>query len=378
MEFVFLFISWFIGAVVGSWIVSFMTKNRWSSDDLALWMTQLSSQQAQRDQETRQLYREYIQDLKGDLTTALAQTSSTLISTHEALLTVVKDTLNSLSLRVDQRLEAEFTKTQATFSSLMERLIKIDEAQKNLDALSKDLVSLHTVLTDSKTRGVFGEVQLGMLLDKVFWSWSSLFSLQYTYPSKVIVDCVIHTKQGLIPIDSKFSLVLYQAIHDASDSAAQKTARTSFAKAIKKQIDDIASKYIDPPLTVDHAFLFVPAEAVFAEIFAHHHDVVEYAFWRKVSIVWPSTMMATLSLVMMTIASYKTQEFARVIHDHLTWLATEFDRFWHRWKKFCSDYQRVNDDIKHLDITTDKIVTKFTSLRRLDFPSLADDPHHQR
>ncbi|MEE0880063.1 MAG: DNA recombination protein RmuC, partial [Turicibacter sp.] len=198
--------------------------------------------------------------------------------------------------KVNHRLDQSFNKTNETFQNILMRLAKIDEAQKKIETLSTDIVSLQTLLTDKKSRGTYGEVQLYQILVSVFGEKNNrLYQTQYRLSNGTIVDAILFapTPLGNLPIDSKFPLENYQKMMDRSLLELERqTAMKHFKQDVKKHIDDIAIKYITPEETSDQAILFLPAEAIFAEINAYHIDLIEYAQQRRVWLVSPTTLMS--------------------------------------------------------------------------------------
>ena len=184
-------------------------------------------------------------------------------------------------MNVNERLDENFEKTNKTFVSVLERLAKIDEAQK-IDILSNDIVSLQSVLTDKKSRGVFGEVNLAHIMSSVFGNNNDkIYQLQYSFNNGTIADCVLFAPEplGQIAIDSKFPLENYQTMVNRENSElVRANAEKIFKQDMKKHIDDIATKYIIPGVTTDQAILFLPAEAIFAEINAYHQDLIDYSY----------------------------------------------------------------------------------------------------
>ena len=178
--------------------------------------------------------------------------------------------LRLMNDHVNERLDQSYEKTNQTFTSILERLSKIDEAQKKIDHLSGDIISLQSVLTDKKTRGIFGEVNLTHILSNVFGENNQkIYCLQYPLVNGTIVDCALFTPTplGLICIDSKFPLENYRIMVDKNQPLEfRKQSEKLFKLDMKKHIDDIASKYIIPGITSDQAILFLPAEAIFAEV----------------------------------------------------------------------------------------------------------------
>ena len=195
--------------------------------------------------------------------------------------------------KVNERLDQNFEKTNKTFTDVLTRLSKIDEAQKKIETLSTDIVSLQSILTDKKSRGIFGEVNLKHILTSVFGERNdNIFRLQYKLSTGVIADSVVFAPEplGTIAIDSKFPLENYQMMVDKNLSRAEReNYEKMFKSDVKKHIDAISSKYIIPGETADQAIMFLPAEAIFAEINAYHPDIIDYAYKRKVWITSPTT-----------------------------------------------------------------------------------------
>lgn len=299
---------------------------------------------------------------------ALDNTKEWLSEKFEGLNTLVKEKLDAISGRVDKRLEDEFKKTNETFKNIVERLAKIDEAQKNLDKISVDIIWLQNVLSDNKTKGIFGEVQMDFIMNKIFGSGEQMYETQYKLKNWTSVDFVVKTPQWLIPIDSKFSLTYYNRMYEEWVTwEDRKQAAKDFKSALKKQIDEISTKYVCPPETIETAFMFLPAEAIFSEVYAYHQDILDYAYTKKVSLVWPSTILAMLSMIFVTIKSRETQDNALQIQNNLIWLSQEFDRFTKRRGKFTKDYETVTKDIHEIDTTSDKILKKFSAIQSLKF-----------
>jgi DNA recombination protein RmuC len=225
-------------------------------------------------------------------------------------------------------------------------------------------------LNDSKSRWIFGEVQLDHILANIFWEDNDKFyEMQYNFPeTKVIVDCVVKTHQGLIPIDSKFPLVNYQKMFEEWLSAEERTAaKKLFVSWVKKQIDDISSKYIIHEKTLDSALMFIPAESVFAELYTNFFEIIDYAHSKWVNIVSPTTLMAMLTIVLIAMKSLETQKQAIIIQRELGWLSIEFNRFVDRRWTFTKDFDKVHSDVTGIDITNKKIISKFASIEKLEF-----------
>ena len=290
-------------------------------------------------------------------------------SNEKVLLKNLQTFLDDISDKIDKRLEKGFNKTNQTFNSIIERLAKIDAAQKNIDKLNSEVVSLQNVLTDNKTRGIFWEVQLQSILEWVFGTKNKkMFEMQYHFKkNNTQVDAVVKTGKGLICIDAKFPLVHYQNMtHKDNSSQQKKESEKLFTAWLKKQILEISTKYIIPDITLNQAFLFLPAEAIFAEINAYHPHILDFAHKNNISIVSPTTLMAMLSIVSHTIKNVETQKYAQIIQIELSKLSDDFWRFEIRWNKFSKDFKSVWKDIDDIDITNKKIISRFGWIERLE------------
>ncbi len=295
--------------------------------------------------------------------------SNNLRDDFEHLNDKVEKKLLEINDRVNERIENNFEKTNKTFTNILERLSKIDEAQKKIDSLSTEIVSLQSVLTDKKTRGIFGEVNLNYILTSVFGEKKVIYDLQHKMSNGLIVDAILFAPKplGTIAIDSKFPLENYQRMTDRELSNSEREVATKLFKSdVKKHIDAIASKYIIPGETSDEAIMFLPAEAVFAEINAYHEDILEYAYKRRVWICSPTTLMSTLSIIQMIIKNMERDKYAQVIHEELNKLSLEFARYKERWDKLSKNIDSVSKDVKEIYTTTDKITKRFEAINGVD------------
>ena len=268
--------------------------------------------------------------------------------------------------KVNERLDENFNKTNKTFTNVLERLSKIDEAQKKIDNLSGDIISLQSILTDKKSRGIFGEVNLKHILASVFGEKNEkIYRLQHTLPNTTIADAVIFTPEplGTVAIDSKFPLENYRLMVDKTKTQAERQMyEKQFKIDVKKHIDAISSKYIIPGVTSNQAIMFLPAEAIFAEINAYHSDLVEYAYKRSIWITSPTTLISSLTTIQVLLKNMERDKYAKVVHEELTKLGVEFQRYKERWDKLSRSIETVNKDVENLNITSDKISKKFESI----------------
>lgn len=284
--------------------------------------------------------------------------------------------LNAINDRVNERLDQNFERTNKTFTSVLERLSKIDEAQKKIENLSSDIVSLQSILTDKKSRGIYGEVNLKHIMENVFGVNDKIYKLQCTLSNTTIADCVLYAPDplGTIIIDSKFPLENYQMMVDKSLSSSERAMHEKqFKIDVKKHIDAISSKYIIPGETAEQAIMFLPAEAIFAEINAYHTDILDYSYRKKVWICSPTTLISTLSVVQMIIKNIERDKYTSIIHEELNKLGLEFSRYKERWDKLARSIQTVNRDVENVYVTTEKISKKFELINKVEVEKIEEE-----
>ncbi|MDO4369419.1 MAG: DNA recombination protein RmuC [bacterium] len=299
----------------------------------------------------------------GDLKESLNKDFTRLSEKQEERLLLMNE-------KVNERLDQNFEKTNKTFVNILERLSKIDEAQKKIDSLSLDIVSLQGILTDKKTRGIFGEVNLKHIMSSVFGEKNdSIYRLQYSFSNGTIVDCILFAPEplGTIAIDSKFPLENYRNMVDKNISAIERSKYEKLFKAdVKKHIDAISSKYIIPGVTSNQAIMFLPAEAIFAEINAYHLDIIDYAYKRRVWITSPTTLISTLTVIQMLLKNIERDKYTSIIHEELNKLGIEFTRYKDRWDKLSRSIETVSRDVNDIHTTTEKITKRFNSISRVE------------
>ena len=281
--------------------------------------------------------------------------------------------LMQINNKVNERLDENFEKTNKTFTSVLERLSKIDEAQKKIDNLSNDIISLQSVLTDKKTRGVFGEVNLKNIMYNIFGENDKIYQMQYKFNNDNIADCVLFAPSplGLIAIDSKFPLEHYQIMVDKKNYVTvREQAEKLFRNDMKKHIDAIASKYIIDGITSDQAILFLPAEAIFAEVNAYHPDIIEYAYKKRVWLTSPTTLISTLTTIQIIMKNIERDKYTSVIHNELKLLSNEFNRYKERWDRLYKNIETVSRDVKDIHTTTDKITKRFNTINQVEMDDL--------
>lgn len=277
--------------------------------------------------------------------------------------------LNLINQKVNEKLEDGFDKTNRTFNEVMNRLTRIDEAQKKIDGLGTEIISLESILTDKKSRGIFGEVNLYHILASIFGEKNDkIYRTQYTLSNTTIADAIVFGPEplGTICIDSKFPLENYRRLVEKGISDNERALRfKAFDTDVKKHIDAIASKYIIPGETSDQAIMFLPAEAIFAEINAYHTSLIKYAASKKVWITSPTTLMSLLTIIEAVLKGLERDKYTSIIHEELNRLGVEFGRYKERWDKLSRTIQTVNNDVENIHKTTEKITKRFDSINNV-------------
>src|SRR3989449_2349123 len=317
-------------------------------------------------------HRAMLTDLHIGLTQQGDRLGRHLTDSSDRLSAKIDQRLDQIAGKVDERLDEGFKKTNETFVNVMQRLATIDEAQKKIETLTGSVVNLQELLGDKRSRGAFGEVQLEALVRNVLPP--AAFELQYTLSNGMRVDCALRLPPptGLVTVDSKFPLENYHRMFDREVDEAERTlAQRQFRADIRKHVDDIARKYIIVGETSDGAVMFIPAEAVFAEIHAYHAEVVEYANAKRVWIVSPTTLMAVLNTARAVLKDVETRKQIHVIKDALVRLSLEFARFDERLRKLADHIRQAHEDAEGIQVTGDKISQQ---VQRVEAAELEEKP----
>jgi len=286
---------------------------------------------------------------------------------NQELQEILQKRLSEISGQVEQRLDKGFEKTTETFTDVVKRLALIDEAQKRITELSDNVVSLQEVLTDKRSRGAFGEVQMAGLISNIMPAGS--YALQHSLSNGTRVDCMMFLPDpsGHIAIDSKFPLDSFQKMMDDEAASTERAkAEKQFRLDIKKHIKDIAAKYIIENETADGAIMFIPAEAVFAEIHAHQPQLVTEAQRMRVWMVSPTTLMAVLTTARAVLKDSATRKQVHVIQEHLVVLAKDFERFRQRMGNLSKHIQQANKDVEEVHISAHKISSRFEKIEQVE------------
>lgn len=302
--------------------------------------------------------------LQNGLTASAAQLSHSI----EALTRGMEGQLRNLAGQVNSRLDEGMRKTSDTFANIMARLAAIDEAQKKIDGLAGSMVSLQEILGDKRARGAFGEVQLEALVRNALPPEACAF--QATLPNGTRVDCLLELPPptGRVAIDAKFPLENYNRMFDpALEQAGRKAAQTAFRADVCRHIDAIADKYILPGVTADGAVMFLPAEAIFAELHAAHPEIIARAQARRVWIVSPTTLMAVLNTARAVLKDVETRRQVHVIQDELGRLAKDFQRFDARMNALARHIEQAGKDVEEVHISSRKISAHFQRIESVRF-----------
>ena len=304
----------------------------------------------------------------------MLKATTTLTQSVESLGKIVDARLEQIGGKVSERLDEGFKKTNETFISVMERLATIDEAQKKIDGLTVNMVSLQELLGDKRSRGAFWEVQLEGLVRNALPPDS--FKMQHTFSNDTRVDCALFLPEptGTVAVDSKFPLENYHKMFDSALSeAAQNLAEKQFKLDVRKHVDDIATKYIIPNVTSDGAVMFIPAEAVFAEIHAYHPEVIDYAMNKRVWLVSPTTLMAVLNTARAVLKDVEMRKQVHIIKDELGKLSKDFERFDVRMKKLADNIRQAHDNAQEVHKSSQKISNRFKQIERVELSNAPAD-----
>ncbi|MEC8460750.1 MAG: DNA recombination protein RmuC [Pseudomonadota bacterium] len=320
------------------------------------------SRQAQS--QTEHLHK-YFQTSSADLRQQVQQSLSNQNEHLARLQTNLLQQLNLINGQVEQKLNQGLNKTNELFADMVKRLAIIDQAQQKITQLSSDVVSLQDILSNKQARGHFGEVQLNQLIQNCLPE--THYAFQHTLCNGKRVDCIIFLPQpsGNIVIDAKFPLENFRRSINASNPDCS-IYKQKFKQDVKHHIKAIADKYVGIEHHHQAALMFLPAEALFAEIHAHHTDLIDFAFSQKVWLVSPTTMMAILHTVQATLKDVQTQKQMHLIQEHLVKLSQDFNRFQQRMNTVAKHISDAHDKVGQVNISANKIVKHFQHIERCE------------
>ncbi len=291
---------------------------------------------------------------------------------REEMTRTLNERLDGVSKRLGDSLQSTTEKTSKSLTELQTRLALIDQAQKNITELSSQVVGLQDILDNKQARGAFGEVQLHDLVTAILPP--SAYRFQATLGNGKRADCLIllPTPPGPICVDSKFPLESWHALRNAGDEAGLKRAQAEFRAAIQKHVRDIAERYLVPGETADSALMFLPSEAVYAELHANFPDAVQASYRARVWIVSPTTLMATLNTVRAILKDARMREQADVIQREIYRLIEDVGRLDKRVDNLKKHFQQAEKDIRDIDISASKIVRTADRIEQVQFEDIAE------
>lgn len=307
------------------------------------------------------------------LTGGLKHVSDAQAAAQTHLIKLMEQRLSEVSARMSENLQGSATKTARSLGELQQRLETIDKAQDNIERLSGNVLSLQEILSNKQTRGAFGEIQLTDIVSKALPSDS--YTLQATLSNGRRADCLIHLPNppGPIVIDAKFPLEAYEQIRNSGDDAALAEASRAFRTSVRKHIKDISERYILEGETADGAILFLPSEAVYAELHANFPEVVRDGFAARVWIVSPTTCMATLNTMRAILKDARMREQAGAIRKELGLLYGDVDRLTTRVENLDRHFGQAAKDVAEIKISADKAGRRAKRLDNFDFEELAPE-----
>jgi DNA recombination protein RmuC len=278
----------------------------------------------------------------------------------------LEERLADVTKKIGEGLEKSSKSTETTMGDLKERLAVIDRAQKNITELSTQVDGLQAILSNKQARGAFGEIQLNDLVTQALPP--SAYSFQATVGGNRRVDCLLTLPNppGAIAIDAKFPLEAYHVLQAATTDEERVIARRRLAQEIGVHVRAIAEKYIVPGETAESALMFLPSEAVYAELHANLPAVVQDAFRRRVWIVSPTTLMATLNTVRAVLKDASMREQAHVIQAEVGKLLDDVTRLDDRVSKLDRHFSQATDDIRQIRISTDKVTKRSERIQEIE------------
>jgi DNA recombination protein RmuC len=306
---------------------------------------------------------------QAELTGRLKTLAEAQAAGHSATTKTLEERLEKLNHRVNENLSQGAEKTAETLGKLQTRLTVIDEAQKNITELSGKVVGLQDILANKQARGAFGQIRMEDIVRDALPP--SAFEFQSTLSNGRRPDCVIKmpSPPGSIVIDAKFPLEAYQALRAAEDDASRKIAERAFRSSTQKHVTDIEQRYILPGETAESALMFLPSEAVYAELHASFPDIIQASFKARVWIVSPTTLMATLNTVRAVLKDAQMREQADVIQKEVALLVDDVERLQKRVADLRKHFELADGDLKKIETSSDKIVRRTERIEAVQIDS---------
>ncbi|THD83645.1 DNA recombination protein RmuC [Aliigemmobacter aestuarii] len=291
-----------------------------------------------------------------------------------SMIQLMEARLAEVTRQMGENLQGSAMRTARSLGELHQRLETIDKAQANIEKLSGNVLSLQDILSNKQTRGAFGEIQLNDIVQKALPS--DAYAMQATLSNGRRADCLVHLPNppGPIVIDAKFPLEAYEAIRRAETPRAAQEAAAQFRTAVRGHVRAISDRYIIEGETADGALMFLPSEAVYAELHANFADIVREGFAARVWIVSPTTCMATLNTMRAVLKDARMREQAGAIRKELALLYGDVTRLSERVGNLDRHFAQAAKDIEDIRISSDKASRRARRLDNFDFEELAPDP----
>lgn len=314
-----------------------------------------------------------LSDGQQQLAGGLTHVSEAQVASQTRMLELMEKRLALVTESMNVNLQGSAQRTAKSLGALHERLETIDKAQANIEKLSGNVLSLQDILSNKQTRGAFGEIQLNDIVGKALPRDS--YTLQATLSNGRRADCLIHLPNppGPIAIDSKFPLEAYEALRRADTQWELNEAAKLMRQAVKKHIADISDKYILEGETADGALMFLPSEAVYAELHANFPELVREGFEKRVWIVSPTTCMATLNTMRAILKDARMREQAGAIRKELSLLHADVERLGTRVGNLDRHFGQAAKDLEDIKISAEKAGKRAHRLDNFDFEELASD-----
>lgn len=305
----------------------------------------------------------------------LAHVSETQTQAQTAMLKLMEARLSEVQQRMGESLNGSATRTARSLGDLQQRLETIDRAQAKIEKLSGDVLSLQDILSNKQTRGAFGEIQLHDIVLKALPSDS--YTMQATLSNGKRADCLIHLPKppGPIVVDSKFPLEAYEALRNAKTPQQQTEAARMLRTAVRAHLRAIAERYIIEGETAEGALMFLPSEAVYAELHANFADVVREGFALRVWIVSPTTCMAVLNTMRAVLKDARMREQAGAIRKELALLHADVERLGTRVENLDRHFSQAAKDVEEIRISADKAGRRARRLDAFDFEEIGPEPN---
>ncbi|WP_439143282.1 DNA recombination protein RmuC [Planktotalea sp.] len=315
-----------------------------------------------------------LSDGQQQLAGGLNHVSEAAAASQANLLQLMEQRLTHVSGTMNENLQGSARRTAQSLGELQQRLQAIDKAQDNITKLSSDVLSLQDILSNKQTRGAFGEIQLKDIVGKALPADS--YTWQATLSNGKRADCLIHLPNppGPIVVDSKFPLEAYEALRNAQTQHELNVAAQMMRASVKAHIKAISEKYILDGETADGALMFLPSEAVYAELHANFPELVREGFAARVWIVSPTTCMATLNTMRAILKDARMQEQAGSIRRELGLLFGDVERLGTRVENLDRHFGQAAKDISEIKISADKAGRRARRLDNFDFEELAPEP----